>query len=272
MNPIIKMLALDIDGTIYNKNFECSVAVKECITTLIEKGVKVVLATGRMYCSAVPVARELNLDTPIICYQGALVRNFRENNETLLNISTDETLAREIIDCLRSQNIHTNVYIKDDLIVENDGAEIRHYITQRNISYRVVESFDGVDLMDLNKILAITTDESKTVELVRDLSPRYERLCIVRSMPHFCEFSNKDATKGNAIEFLAKKWGIKKEEVMAVGDQDNDIDMLKSAGIGVAMGNATQELKNIADFITGSINEDGLITAVKKYMGESYGL
>ena len=93
-----------------------------------------------------------------------------------------------------------------------------------------------------------------------------EELYIVRSTPFFCEVGNPKANKGTGINFLANIYGIKKEEIMAIGDQDNDIEMLLASGIKVAMGNATEGLKNIADFITETVENDGVVVAVNKYI------
>ena len=100
------------------------------------------------------------------------------------------------------------------------------------------------------------------------MAQRYkDKLYVIRSTPRFCEFSNPEATKGNAVRFLADMWGIKKEEIMACGDQDNDIEMLLAAGVKVAMGNATEDLKKIADYVTDSVDNDGVVKAVGKFIG-----
>ena len=98
------------------------------------------------------------------------------------------------------------------------------------------------------------------------------KLYVIRSTPRFCEFSNLEATKGNAVKFLAKKWEIKKDEIMACGDHDNDIEMLLAAGTKVAMGNATENLKQIADYVTETVDNDGVVKAVIKFIGEEYGI
>lgn len=267
---MIKMLVLDIDGTIYRKNFSASPAVIETLRSLVKDGIKVVLATGRMFCATLPIAEEIGLKEPVICYQGGYIKECRKNGKILLKKNVPENQAREIIEILRKHEIHCNVYIDDGLVVEDDNETIKRYTDERNVRYKVIESFDDMKLENINKILAIDTDTEKIKKIQQELSDKYpDDLYIIRSTPHFCEISNKDATKGNAIRYLAKLWNIKKEEIMAVGDQDNDIEMLKAAGIAVAMGNGTEELKKIADYVTDTVDNDGVVKAVNKFVKET---
>ena len=96
----------------------------------------------------------------------------------------------------------------------------------------------------------------------------YHDLYVIKSTTYFCEIAGREATKGNAVKFLQDKWGIKKEEILAIGDQDNDIELLKAGGIAVAMGNATDELKAYADYITDTVENDGWVKAVEKFCFE----
>ena len=264
---MIKMLVLDIDGTVYKKDFTASDKVKSCLKDLIVKGIKVVLATGRMYSATVPIARELGINTPVICYQGGLIKEFYNSDKTLYEKMLPPALAREIIKNLKDRNIHFNLYIDDILIVENDSETIRRYTDERKVTYKVINSINDIDLNNVNKILAIDPDPQKIEKLTKELQKQYkDKLYIIRSMPIFCEFSNKDATKGNAIKFLADLWKIRDNEIMAIGDQDNDIEMLSAAGVKVAMGNATSGLKEVADFITESVDNDGVCVAIDRFI------
>lgn len=270
---MIKMLVLDIDGTIFNKNYTATQKVKRTLTNLANDGIKVVLCTGRMYAATKSIAEELNLVTPVICYQGGLVKEIVGNNSTLLEKTMPTKQARDVINILKSKNIFFNLYINDILMVEQDNKLIKQYVDARNIDYKVIGNCDNLELNGLNKILAIDDNTNLIEELQKDLAQRFKNeLYVVRSTPRFCEFSNIEATKGNAVRFLANKWGIKKEEIMACGDNDNDIEMLHAAGIKIAMGNATEKLKEIADFITKTVDEDGVPYAVQKFIGEKYAI
>ena len=137
------------------------------------------------------------------------------------------------------------------------------------IDYKVVRSFDDLDLKKLNKVLAIDNDKNLINSLVKELGEKYkEDTFVVKSTDYFCEIADKYATKGNAVRFLAKKWGLKLDEVLAIGDQNNDIDMIKVAGVGVAMGNGTSEIKKEADFVTDRVENFGFIKAINKFVFE----
>src|SRR5574344_215436 len=263
----IKLLMLDIDGTIFKKDYTASDNVKNTLKKLVNDGIKVVLCTGRMYAATKQIAQELELNTPVITYQGGLIKNFHDNSDTLLEKTRDTQLDREVINVLKERKIFFNLYINDVLMVEEDNRLIKQYVDARNIEYKIIGNCDDIDLNGLNKLLAIDDDTQLIENLQKEMAQKYkDKLYVVRSTPRFCEFSNIEATKGNAVRFLAKKWNINQDEIMACGDQDNDIDMLSAAGIKIAMGNATESLKNIATFIKKSVDEDGVCYAVDKFI------
>jgi len=264
---MIKMIATDIDGTILN----CELGgftpkVKECIKKLNESGIKVVLVTGRMHESAIGLANELGLKTPIVSYQGGLIKDNSENPKIYYKKFLDSNKAKEIIKWAKNNNIHINLYMDDVLYVEQDNEIIKKYTKIRYISYKTC-SFDELEIKNVNKVLLIDYNDAQLVtKWVNYLSEKYPELYIVKSTPYFCEISNIDAKKSKAVEFLCKEWGIKKEEVLTIGDQNNDIELLSAGGIKVAMGNGTPELKECADYITDTVNNDGFVKAVEKFI------
>ncbi len=263
---MIKMVVVDIDGTILSQNCKISDKLKKHVKCLIENDIKVVIATGRMHCSAKQIAKELGTDAPIISYQGGLIID--KNNNTLWAKYCDQKLAREVVERLREEDFHINIYIDDNLIAENHSQYIKDYAEGKYIKYEIVESLNNVDFQNLNKILAIDYDTQRIDSIIKKLSDIYkESLYIVKSTPYFCEVSHPEATKGNGIRFLAQQWGIDQEEIMAIGDQDNDIEMLLAAGVRVAMGNATENLKEVSNFITKTVDEDGVVHAINKFTG-----
>ena len=269
----IKMLVLDIDGTIFKKDYTATPRVQKTLKNLVQDGIKVVLCTGRMYAATKSIALELGLNTPVICYQGGLIKDFSNGDKTLWEQSMDESLAKDVIKELKQRNIFFNLYINDILMVEHDDRLVREYVDDRNIEYKVVGDCENLDLKGINKILAIDDNTELIADLQKEMAEKYKnKLYVIRSTPRFCEFSDPNATKGNALRFLAGLWGIKKEEIMACGDQDNDIEMLLAAGIKVAMGNATEDLKKVADYVTESVDNDGVAVAVARFIGEKYEL
>ena len=264
---MIKMIATDIDGTIFNmETAKFSDNVKNCIKNLTDAGIKIVLITGRMHKSTFFLADELGLDTPIVSYQGGLIKENKINGKTLYQKNLDTQKAKEIIHWAKDNNIHINLYMDDVLYVEKDDEIAKRYTYLRNVDYKVV-NFDNLDIKNVNKLLAIDYDNPDNSTKWRDyLSNKYPELAIVKSSPYFCEISDIGAKKSCAVEFLRKYWNFKQDEVLTIGDQDNDIELLKSGGIKVAMGNATEKLKQYADYITDTIDNDGFVKAAEKFV------
>ena len=261
---MIKMIATDIDGTIADWNGQFSPAVRNCITKLKNNGIKIVLVTGRMHSSAIHVAKDLGLDTPLISYQGGLVKDCEGNTLYRKNLNSD--YAKEIIVWARKNNVHINLYIDDKLYVENDNEIIKYYVDGKHIEYTVC-SFDDLEIENVNKILAIDIkDADRVTSWVGVLKKKYPDLYIVKSTPYYCEIGSAEAKKSLGVKFLCDLWGIKREEVLTIGDQDNDIDLVEAGGVGVAMGNATEELKKHADYITDTVENDGFVKAVEKFV------
>jgi len=260
---MIKLIATDIDGTILKYDFEFNQEVKDCIKKLTEDGVKVVLVTGRMHTATDYIAEELGLDTPVVCYQGGLVKC---KNEILYERNLSPEYAKEIIRWANENDIHLNLYMNDELYVEKDDEVIRRYTGERKAGF-LVKSFEEIELHRINKMLLIDFESEKKVTRWKEhLVENYPDLHIVKSTPYFCEICHEEATKAHAVNFLKEYWEIETEEVLTIGDQNNDIELLSAGGIKIAMGNATEELKAVADYITDTVNENGFVSAVERFV------
>ena len=261
---MIKMIATDIDGTIFEWGKGFSPAVVECMRKLKDAGVKVVLVTGRMHRSALHVANELNLGTPVISYQGALIKDC--DNNILFQKTLSKSYAKQLINWARKNKVHINLYLDDNLYVEEDNEIIKYYTDGKHIPYTVC-NFDDLEITNVNKILAIDiNDADRVTGWVNELKQNYSDLYIVKSTPYFCEICSGEARKSLGVQYLSEMWGLKKDEILTIGDQNNDIDLIESGGIGVSMGNGTPELKACADYITETIENDGFVKAVEKFV------
>ncbi len=261
---MIKMVATDIDGTIVKWDTGITENVKCCIKKLCENNIKVVLVTGRMHCATKHIADILGLNTPIVSYQGGLIKS--QSGDTLYQQNLCNDYANKIIKWAKDNNIHINLYLDDKLYVEKDNDFVKKYTDGKFVSYTVCP-FSRLKIDNVNKILAIDyNDAERVTSWVEELHKTFPELYVVKSTPYFCEIGNPNATKCAGVEFLADMWGIKKEEILTIGDQDNDIELLKAGGIAVAMGNATEELKKYADFITDSVENDGFAEAMDKFV------
>lgn len=260
---MIKLIATDIDGTILAPEGEFTECVKSCISALQENGVKVVLVTGRMNKAALPIRDKLKLNTPIVSYQGGLIN---DGGNVLYERYLTKEQAKKIIKWAKSENIHINLYNNDVLYSESDNEEIKRYSQAQHIDYEI-KSFDRIDMTKVNKILAIDyNNPDKIDKFEKELPAMFPELYIIKSTPFFLEFSNPEGSKYCAVKFLQKYWNIKESETLTIGDQNNDIALLQAGGIKVAMGNATEELKAVADYITDTVHNDGFVKAIKKFV------
>mgnify|MGYP004643644299 FL=1 len=261
---MIKLVATDIDGTILGKSGEFTQGVKDCIKTLQEKDIKVVIVTGRMHAGAKKIAKRLNLTTPVVSYQGGLIKDI--DGTVLYEKFLPENIAIEIISWANENNVHLNLYTNDMLYSKKDDDEIKRYAEYQELDYNV-KDFSEIPMDKINKLLAIDyNDKDRVTDWVNTMSKKYPNLHIVKSTPYFCEFSTNEATKACAVKFLEKYWNLKNEEILTIGDQDNDIELLKAGGISVAMLNGTDTLKEYADYITDSVDNDGFVKAINKFV------
>lgn len=261
---MIKLVATDIDGTIFIPEKEFTSGVKDCINKLSQAGIKVVLVTGRMNAAASKIAKDLGLNTPVVSYQGGLVV---EKGKTLYERYLTQEQTERILEWagVNGENIHINLYNDDVLYSEADCYEVQRYCNNLHTEH-TVKKFSEIKKDKINKLLAIDySNPERITKYEKELQDVFPDLYIVKSTPYFLEFSNPEASKKCAVEFLQNYWGLKKEEILTIGDQNNDIALLQAGGIKVAMGNATEELKVVADYVTDSVYEDGFVKAMEKF-------
>ncbi|MEB3101085.1 Cof-type HAD-IIB family hydrolase [Ferviditalea candida] len=260
-----KMLMIDIDDTLLNDERQIPDETKESLRLAANKGVIVTLATGRMFASAKQVAAKLNLNVPIITYQGALVKNSLDD-KVLYERSVPGSIVRKLIEYAESRSLHLQLYYNDELLVKDDNEKAREYSRISNVPYRVLSDFSGLSDQPMLKLLFIEQPEE-----LDQIQPELEEIFgkqvnITKSKPHFLEITNAEATKGQALKLLARHYGFEPENVIAIGDSWNDQDMIAAAGVGVAMGNAVPALKQIADYITLTHNEQGVKHVIEKFI------
>ncbi len=261
----IKLWISDIDGTIMNYDGSFTQEMKNLITKINSSDVKFVLATGRMFDGAYHEAKKFNITTPVVCYQGAIVRT---KEEILWQSLLDNKIAKEIVEYFKEKNIHTHIYNNDTLYIDDDNKEIMYaYCNGRGTNYTVVDSLLNIKLEAVPKILAVIEDKILMEKVKNELKQKYNGiLTIVQSSPIYLEVNNINASKGHALNFLKEYWNIKTEEVLASGDQDNDIDLLKNAGIKACVGSNSKKLLEIADYKCKSVNSNELVNLVEKFI------
>lgn len=262
----IKMVATDIDGTILKHNGEFNPAVLDCLRKLDKSGVKVVLVTGRMNRSAKKIAEIIGINSPVVSFQGALVCENIPQEKILYERDIPNETAKKILAWGKSEHVHMNLYMHDSLFVEAENEFTKKYVDYQKIPF-TVKPFDELNIDNVNKILLIDYNDAEKIDrLTNYLKKEYPELFICKSTDFFCEICHREATKGDGLRYLQNMYGISKEETLTIGDHNNDIELLQSGGVKVAMGNATDELKAIADYVTDTVDNDGFVKAIEKFV------
>lgn len=260
-----KLMAIDIDDTLINDDKEVTPAVQQALEAAIAKDVTVTLATGRAYSSAQAIARQTGLNVPIITFQGALIKNLLDE-QVLYERYLPIVAARKLYEFCLERNLHLQTYIGDKLYSREENQKLIDYCALNKTPYYIEPVFSKMVEQPTHKMLVI--DEP---EVLDEIAPILREMLgnevhITKSKPHFLEFMHHEGTKGHALSFLADHYKCDLSETIAIGDSWNDHEMLECAGLGVAMGNAIPALKELADYVTLSNNEDGVKHVIDKFI------
>ncbi|MFW6007126.1 MAG: Cof-type HAD-IIB family hydrolase [Halanaerobiales bacterium] len=259
-----KLLALDLDGTLLNEKSKLTQTSIEIINKIKQQGVKVIIATGRMLISALPYVKKLNLKGPVITYNGAYVKDI-STEKVLYHKPVCEKLAVEIIRECKDKDLHLNFYLDDKLYVEEDNYLSRGYERSSGVTAHKVSSFEKFRGKDPTKLLIIEEDREKHQYLLKYFIDKYSKsLEIAESKSNYIEFMAKGVSKGKALKYITEKYSLKPKEVIAIGDSWNDLSMLSWAGVGIAMGNASDDIKKQADMVALSRKQDGVTRILTK--------
>jgi hypothetical protein len=264
MNSKMKLIMIDLDGTLLNRESRITPETLQVLQSLQQKGLIITLASGRTFSSMLPYALELGGEAPLASYNGAWIREPRGSQDTLAHHTLPESTARQALEILRQRGLHANVYINDELIVEDNNDYIREYGFSKRVKYQIIPSFDSLSPFNPTKILAIDSDIAKIARIRDELSEKTDAE-IFRSSSVFCEILPGGIDKGWALDFFCDHFGINASQVIAFGDQENDINMIKKAGTGVAMANAQDSVKKAATALAPAHHEDGVARFLMEY-------
>ena len=265
----IRFIALDLDDTLLDDRGKIPAPAAEAIREAREAGILVTIATGRMFCATRSYARELALDLPLICYQGALIQH-HDAERPLACLSLAPQPGRQLLQRLRELEVYYHGYFGDDLYVESITPENKEYARHIGVELRQADYLG--DLMeDLPVMEIMAVPEPGRMEAVEaDLRERFgQHFHFTRFRDIVLEFMHPQAGKDKALQSLSAQYGIKRHEVMAIGDGHNDITMLQWAGLGVAMDNAEAEVKAAADRVCPSNREAGVASAIRWAMNNA---
>lgn len=262
-----KLIAADLDGTLMGEDALISPKVKDAVRQAVDKGIRFTIATGRAFDSALSFARELGINTPLICYQGGLIKDHL-SGQVIYEQSVPLPMAQELIRFTRQRGLHLNVYVDDSrAYAERMTPEARYYTgIAKAAVYPVGDMLAFLDREPM-KLIIILSDDGATGPLIAELGALFAgRMRFVRSYSRFVEGIPQGVSKGHALARLADHLGIPLEETIGIGDNDNDLELVERAGLGVAMGNASPAVKAAADYIAPSVDEEGVVEVIERFV------
>jgi Cof subfamily protein (haloacid dehalogenase superfamily) len=268
-NMAYEMLVLDIDGTLTNSKKEISKKTKKAILAVQSRGHHVVLATGRPTAGVMPVAKDLQMERFggfVLSFNGAKVMNCK-NREVIFQNTIPLELLSEIYQAAVEEKTGIISYDNTSIIT---ASEIDQYIEKEsNINHmpiKIVDDFVYYCNFPVNKCL-MTGEPKHLAEVEKRMKKRFgDKLSIYRSEPFFLEIMPLHVDKATSLERLLDALNVSREQMISCGDGYNDLTMIQYAGKGVAMGNAQREIREAADYITLSNDEDGVAHVINKFI------
>ncbi len=271
-----RLVALDLDGTLLDSGLQIRHQTLDALQRIRKRGVQAMIVTGRHHTAARPYWHQLKQELPAICCNGTYVYDFCDNKPLAGNpLTRDE--ARLLLSIVREHPVHAMVYCEEAMTYETHGTHMAGLLgwsarLPEPLRPRVerVDSFDRL-IDDANALwkFMVASEDSADLEHFEQAIHACPELSCVRSAGNRLDISRAGISKGHRLaEFIAQR-GIAPREVIAFGDQANDKEMLELAGLGVAMGNSHQEVRDCADWVTGSNDSDGIADVLHRFVLET---
>ncbi|MFD1067714.1 Cof-type HAD-IIB family hydrolase [Oceanobacillus locisalsi] len=242
MTKPIKLIALDMDGTLLNPMLEVSKRNTEAIQEALNQGIQVVLSTGRAIDTCYPYAQDLNLQTFLITANGGEVWTMEK-----------ELLQRKLL----------SADIVEDLYQITKESGVRRWMISTD---KVFQEDEIVNIQDYEWLkFGCASENPEKLREVQERLMSFEELELTNSLPTNIEINPKGVSKANALGFLCERTGISMDQIMAVGDSLNDMKMIQEVGVGIAMDNAQEAIKEAANAVTSSNIDDGVGKAIEKF-------
>ncbi|WP_088101969.1 Cof-type HAD-IIB family hydrolase [Halalkalibacter urbisdiaboli] len=262
-----KMIVLDMDDTLLQDDHSISQRTIEALMSAQERGVKVVLASGRPSYAMHDYADQLKLadyGSYILSFNGAKIINCKTKEEIFGQSLPPETV-HQLVDLSHQENVGIHTYVGDTIVTEkaNEYSDVEAHLTGLPI---VIADLKEAVTEPVVKVLMLEAPEH-LIPVEEKLKQQLgEELSIMRSKPFFLEFMPAGVSKGTSLAHLIEQLGITREEVIAMGDSYNDLEMIEFAGLGIAMGNAPDDIKEKADYVTDTNKNDGVAKAVEEFV------
>ncbi len=258
----VRAVFIDMDGTLLKASNYVSRRNKEAINRLTNQGVKVFLATGRQYEVTAPYHKEIGLRTPMICLNGAAIHDAESGR--ILQKKNVRFNEKQFHHLTAESSCNVIIHAENGLYCKEKNEEIEYWTKVGKIPPRYIGDLRQANYQDVLKITVLTGAPGS------ELSSLFKKEAEVIDWNNGFEMVAPNVSKWSAIKSLLTEFRISPNEVAAIGDGPNDLEMLRHAGTGVAMGNAGEHVKAAADFVTGHHENDGLAEFVERYLLKSY--
>jgi Cof subfamily protein (haloacid dehalogenase superfamily) len=269
----IRLVVLDIDGTIAGVRNDISPAVREVVQAVRHKGIQVAIATGRMFHSALRFHQALQLDLPLMAYQGALIQDplsGRVHRHWTLEPEKALHLLNYFEEVDFKHHLSVHAYVNDQLYVRALTPETALYCERTGVTAIPVGDLRPlIQTQEPTKLLALSESAEHIDVLYTHLRSQYTpaELYLTKSIATFFEATNPLVNKGTAVRYVAEEiLGLRAEQVLTIGDNFNDLEMLEYAGIGIAMGSAPLPVQAIADWVAPDVEQDGAAIALEQLL------
>jgi Cof subfamily protein (haloacid dehalogenase superfamily) len=261
-----KLMAIDIDGTLLDKNSQITQSTCDALQKIKEKGITITFATGRFYPDAIYFAKLLGFSCPMILLHGALIQS--QDGKVIRKQGLPPESIPILIEIAKKEKVPFQIFHENFLVIEKKSKWNDVYLSFSEIKPVIVP--------DINQYLKnhkspfsfiYLGTEQRMAKLKKVVEDRLNNtIAIASAHPNLLEIIAPDVSKGRALKELAAMKNIPLSQTIAIGDSYNDMEVLKAAGLGVAMGNAPQEVKDIADYITKDNDNDGIAYFVSQYL------
>ncbi|PYM92199.1 MAG: Cof-type HAD-IIB family hydrolase [Candidatus Rokuibacteriota bacterium] len=260
-----RLVVADLDGTARSRRFGVTPGVRRAVAAARASGVRVCVATGRMWRSAAPWVHRLGADAPVILYNGGQLFDF-DRGRVLHDRRLPADSARQALAVIRRHpEVQPHLFLNDRVYVERRHPLTDAYAEDDGLEYEVVTAFEPLLTEDPHKVLV--TGEPEKLEILGSaakgtgLSAR-----VVRSEATKLEFLPPGVSKATALRVMLEALGVEAEEVIAVGDNWNDLELIEAAGLGVAMGDAPEGVRARADHVCGTADEEGFRQVLERFI------
>ncbi|HDQ34700.1 MAG TPA: HAD family phosphatase [Chloroflexi bacterium] len=268
---MIRLVAFDLDGTLIGPDLSLSSRVRRALDAARACDVHVTVATGRMFGATVAIARQLQLTTPLICYQGGWIQALTDP-EPRYRASLPQEIAAEVLDLAAERRWHTVLYADGDFYLQQLRYPQHFYALLLGEDLKEVPAWEPVLAAHTPDKILLVVDPEEIPAIAAQLRDCVAgRAEVVRSHELFVEVVPQRVDKGAGLAWLAAHLGIPREEVLAVGDHENDLAMIQWAGVGVAMGNAVPVVQAAADWIAPPLAADGAAVALERFVLQEIG-